>query len=546
MIKFPLRLPDTIFTLITCLLICCFSSCRDKSEASRDHLVFRYNEIASISSLDPAFSRNQAIIWACNQMYNGLVQLDDSLHVQPDIAKSWTISEDGLEYTFSIRKDVWFHRDKAFGEQLTRTVTAEDVAYSLNRLRDPQLASPGSWILQSVDSIMAPNDSVVKIKLQKPFPPFLGLLAMKYASVVPREAVDLYGSDFRKKPVGTGPFHFKFWEENVKLVLRRNDLYFEKDESGKALPYLESVAITFLPDRQSGFLQFIQGRNDFTSGLDPGYKDDILTQTGQLQDKYKSSVDMITGPYLNTEYLGFKMDSGDKVLSDKRIRQAMNYGFDRRKMVLYLRNNMGIPATAGMIPAGLPGFANIHGYDYDLKKAISLIEDYKRSSGNKNPKVTLSTNASYVDIAEFLQKEWQKAGLQVEIDVSPPSTLRTAISTGKVSFFRGSWIADYPDAENYLSLFYSRNFAPEGPNYTHFSNREFDRLYEQAARETNDEKRFALYTQMDKLIMEEAPVIPLFYDKAARFTRKNVHGLGINPLNMLHLKKVRKDPIQNQ
>jgi ABC-type transport system substrate-binding protein len=527
------------FLLLAVVFAACYS-CGSKSDTESDHLVFRYNEIASISSLDPAFARNQAIIWTTNQIYNGLVQLDDSLHVQPDIAKSWTLSEDGTRYTFILRNDVWFHKDPVFGKDSTRRVNARDVVYSLNRLRDEQVASPGSWIMQSVDHITAVNDSTVSISLNKPFSPFLGLLAMKYASVVPREAVEYYGSGFRSHPVGTGPFAFKFWEENVKLVLRRNPLYFEKDAQGNQLPYLEAVAVTFLPDRQSGFLQFIQGKNDFTSGLDPSYKDELLTQTGELQKKYRGKVNMQTGPYLNTEYLGFKMDGPEGATMDKRIRQAMNYGFDRSKLVLYLRNNMGIPAMAGMIPAGLPGYGNVKGYDYDLNKAKALISEYKKATGDVQPKISLSTNASYIDIAEFLQREWQKAGLQVEIDISPPSTLRTAISTGKVSFFRASWIADYPDAENYLSLFYSKNHAPNGPNTTHFSSRDFDRLYEEAAAETDDQKRYALYAKMDQLVIDEAPVIPLFYDKVARFTGTNISGLGINPLNMLTLKYVRK------
>ena len=152
----------------------------------------------------------------------------------------------------------------------------------------------------------------------------------------------------------------------------------------------------------------------------------------------------------------------------------------------------------------------------------------------------MSTSASYLDIAEYLQREWQKIGLNVQVDVNPPSTLTQSISTGKVSFFKASWIADYPDAENYLSLFYSGNFAPNGPNYTHFKNTAFDKLYESAFNETDDKKRQELYKKMDELVMEEAPVIPLFYDKASRFTRSNVTGLGINPLNLLILKSVKK------
>ncbi|WP_417355600.1 ABC transporter substrate-binding protein [Flavobacterium sp.] len=530
-------------SIITYISICClfllFTSCSGDKSQNRDHLVFRYNENAAVNSLDPAFSRIRPSIWVCNQMFTGLVQLDDSLNIKPDIAKKWEISPDGKTYTFTLRNDVYFHKSDLFGSDSTRTVTAADFTYSLNRLLDENVAAPGRWILQNVETFHAVNDSVFQIQLNKTFPAFLGLLTMKYASVVPHEAFEKQSYDFRSNPIGTGPFQFKIWEENVKLVLRKNPLYYEKDEQGNSLPYLEAVAITFLPDKQSGFLQFAQGKLDFVSGLDPSYKDEILTPKGQLQPKYADRVNMITGPYLNTEYMGFRLDGPDDAVKDKRIRQALNYGFDRAKMIMYLRNGMGTPAINGMIPNGLGGYG-CEGYNYNPVKAKELVASYKADTGDNNPKIQISTSASYLDITEYLQREWQKIGLNVEVDVNPPSTLTQAISTGKTSFFKASWIADYPDAENYLSLFYSKNFSPGGPNYTHFKNEEFDRLYEQTFLITDDKERQEIYKQLDALVMEEAPVIALFYDKAARFTGKDVSGLGINPLNLLTLKRVKK------
>jgi ABC-type transport system substrate-binding protein len=516
-----------------------FTSCTDRAEKSTDTMVFRYNENAAVNSLDPAFAKIRPSIWVCNQLFNGLVQLDDSLHVQPDIAKSWTISPDGKTYTFTLRDDVYFHQSKIFVPNSTRKVIAKDFEYSLNRLRDEKIASPGGWILQNVDNFKAVNDSVFQIRLTKTFPAFLGLLTMKYASVVPHEAFDIKLYDFRSNPVGTGPFQFKIWEENVKLVLRKNPLYYEKDKKGTQLPYMEAVAITFLPDKQSGFLQFVQGKLDFVSGLDPSYKDEILTPKGELQPKYKDKVTMITGPYLNTEYMGFRMDGNNAALKDKRLRQALNYGFDKDKMVKYLRNGMGTGATHGIIPTGLSGYG-AKGYEYNPQKARELVAEYKKATGDKNPKIQMSTTASYADLGEYAQREWQKIGLTVEVDINPPTTLTQSIATGKAPFFKATWIADYPDAENYLSLFYSKNFAPGGPNYTHFNSPKFDALYEAAFLETDDAKRAELYKQMDALVMDEAPIIPLFYDKASRFTQKNVSGLGINPLNLLVLKHVKK------
>ncbi|MDO5760974.1 MAG: ABC transporter substrate-binding protein, partial [Bacteroidota bacterium] len=227
-----------------------FLSC-SKKDVESDKQIFRYNEISNISSLDPAFAKDQAMIWADNQIYNGLLQLDSNLDIQPCIAKSYEISEDGLLYTFHLRNDVYFHKNPCFNN-LTRKVTAEDFVYSFNRIVSEKVASPGLWIFKNVAktnnsyAFLAINDSTLQIRLENAFAPFLGLLTMPYAFVVPKEAVEYYGDDFRKNPVGTGAFYFKYWKEGVKLVLLRNENYFEKDKNGKQLPYLDAVNISFI------------------------------------------------------------------------------------------------------------------------------------------------------------------------------------------------------------------------------------------------------------------------------------------------------------
>ncbi|MBD0834660.1 ABC transporter substrate-binding protein [Aestuariibaculum suncheonense] len=532
---------DRLKLLLNCFaaIILCFS-CNSKQKHNQDYLVFKYNEHKNIGSLDPAFSKDIADIWATNQLFNGLVQMDDNMQVLPCIAKSWTISEDALTYQFSLRNDVKFHQHELFGKDSTRTVLAKDFEYSLNRLLDKQVASPGSWVLSKVESFHAINDTLFQISLKQPFPAFLGLLTMKYCSVVPKEIVEHYGSDFRSHPIGTGPFKFKRWEENIKLVFRKNENYFEKDLNGNQLPYLEAVAITFLPDKQSEFLQFAQGNIDFISGLDASYKDEILTADGQLRDSYKTDVNMIRGPYLNTEYLAFYMDAEVSEIQSEYIRKAVNYGFDRNKMMVYLRNGIGIPALGGFIPKGLPGYNDAIGFTYQPEKAKDLVAKFKTETGIENPEITITTTSNYLSFCEYIQREIQKAGLQVNVDVIPAATLKDAKANGKLNMFRASWVADYPDAENYLSLYYSKNFAPNGPNYTHFKSETFDQLYERAFTETNSEKRKLLYTKMDSLVMQKTPVVVMFYDEVVRFTRKNVKDLGINPTNLLDLKQVKK------
>lgn len=534
------HLKQLTFYISTFCFLLSLNSCQKSKTDSRDHLVFRYNEHANITSLDPAFAKDQRNIWAVHQLFNGLVQMDDELNVIPAIATSWEVSEDALTYTFTLRDDVTFHKHALFGKDSTRVVTAKDFEYSFKRILDDQLASSGRWIFKSVADFKALDNRTFQIQLKQAFPAFLSLLTTKYCSVVPKEIVTHYGNDFRSNPIGTGPFQFKIWEENTKLVFRRNPSYFEKDATGASLPYLEAVSITFLPDKQSEFLQFAQGNIDFLNSLDPSYQDEILDAKGQLRASYRANVSMISGPYLNTEYLGIFIGDSTNVSSHHLLRKAMNYSFDRKKMITYLRSGIGTPAIHGFIPKGLPGFANIKGFDYQPEKAKALVASYVSETGNKNPEVSITTNGQYLNFCEYIQRELEKIGLTASINVIPASTIRELRSTGDLPIFRASWIADYPDAENYLSLFYSKNFTPNGPNYTHFKNQQFDTWYEAALQEPETSKRIALYTKMDSLLIAQAPIIPLYYDQVVRFTQKNVSGLGINALNLLELKRVKK------
>ena len=208
-------------------------------------------------------------------------------------------------------------------------------------------------------------------------------------------------------------------------------------------------------------------------------------------------------------------------------------------MVSYLRNNIGFVGNKGIIPKGLSGHSKNELNKYDPKKAKLLIDKFKND--NKIiPKITLTTDPNYLDICEFIQKELENIGLEIKIDVMPPSMLKQARSNGKLDMFRASWIADYPDAENYLSLFYSKNFSPQGPNYTHYNNLKFDELYEKSFYIKDAEQRSKIFNKMDIFIMESNPVVPLFYDEVIHFTQKNVYGLSVSPNNILKLKKVKK------
>jgi len=523
-------------------------------EKSTDKNIFRYNESSGIISLDPAFSRDQAHIWVCNQLYNSLVKLDDNLNVIPSIAKNWNISDDGLTYTFTLRDDVFFHTNKCF-DNGSRKVVASDFVYSFNRLLIPETASPGAWVLSKVNiqdqvyCIKAENDSTLILELVEPFPPFLGILSMKYCSVIPHEAVDFYESDFRNNPVGTGPFKLRNWVENIKLVLTRNPNYFEY-EDGNQLPYLDGIAVSFLIDKMTAFMEFVKGDFDFISGIDPSYKDELLTRSGELKTKFHDKFKMIEGPYLNTEYLAFFVDSSESKTSinpilDVNVRKAINYGFDRSKMIHYLRNGIGIPGNKGIIPAGMlahnPNAG--YGYEYNPQYSKKLLLESGYNSQNPVPEITLTTTPDYLDLCKFVQSQLKEIGISLTISVSPSATVRELKAHGKLGFFRASWIADYPDEENYLSMFYTNNFAPNGPNYTHYSSDLIDKLYQESFRTNDKQLRIKNYRAIDSLIMKDAPVVVLYYDQATLFTQKNIVGLTTNPINMLNLDKVRKQTI---
>lgn len=530
--------------IFICISVIAIFSCGGKNSTGKK--VFSYNEASGIATLDPAFAKSQSLMWAAHQLYNTLVEVDSNLNIVPSLARSWEVSPDHRVFTFHLRSDVFFQDNPAFAGMHGRKMVAQDVMYSLKRIMDPTVASSGAWIFNGKvtgDGFAALDDSTFQLKLVRPFHPILGILSMQYCSILPWEVVKKYGADFRRNACGTGPFQLKYWDEGQALVLEKNPHYWERDTLGRHLPYLDAVSVSFADNKATEFLQFRQHKLSFINDIDPSFKDEVLSKKGDLRKEWQGKIILQKHPYLNIEYFGILMDAKNPLVKNsplklKKIRQAINYGINRQQLMLYMRNSIGTAATAGFVPEGLPSENTkyVHGYGYNPAKAAALLREAGFPNGENLPAIRLLTIPQYADFASFAARQLQNIGIAVQVETVQKSLLLQQTSRSEALFFRGSWIADYPDAENYMAVFYGSNPAP--PNYTRYANPLFDRLYEKSLQETNDSLRYIMYRQMDQMMIDDAPVVPLFYDQVIHLVQPGISGFPANALNLLELRYV--------
>ena len=515
--------------------------------------IFHYNEDVSVTTLDPAFVRSQSENWIVSQIFNGLIDLDAQLQPVPALAKSWEISTDLLTYTFHLRSDVNFCFVDKQGKVTTRKMVASDVAYSLSRIADPATSSPGAWIfVGKIDSqlnrvFIAPNDSTFVLKLVSPAASLLGLLSTNFGYVVPKEYARLDKSYLARNPVGTGPFYVRRWEDEIKLVMRKNPHYHEKDTQGVPLPYLDAINVTFVKNKQTAFMQFAAGSYDFFNGLEGSFKDELLTDQAMLKPKYAQKMKAIITPFLNTEYVGCYLGEypgKTNWLKDVHLRRALFYAVDKQKLVRFFRNGLGDAGDWGVVPPILNAHEKeaITEANAAWQKALAEYQQSGYAKQTNKPEIVLSTTADYLDMMVYLQETWGRLGVKIKVDIQTGGMLRQLRNEGKLMLFRGSWIADYPDAENFLACYYAPYLSPMGPNYTHFEDAQFDTLYRLIEAGESGQKaslRKQYIQQANQILIDQAPVIPLYYDKSIRLIQPWVQGLENDAANRLVLKRVK-------
>ena len=540
-ISYFYRMKNALPFLWACGMAFLWVSCQPSS-TSDNRSVFRYNENGSVSSLDPAFAADIETMWIINQLFDGLVELDQNLEIRGNITKNWNVSSDGLTYTFQLRNNVVFPADQNFPSRL---LNARDVVYSFDRILNPTLASPGQWIFKNVRKekpFEAINDTTLVIHLQQPQGSFLQMLSTSFANVVRPEAAEKFGKDFRQHPAGTGPFQLAYWEEQVSMVLHRNSQYWMHDAiTGKSLPHLDAVQIDFLKDAFAEYQGFISGRYDFMSGIDAAYIDQLLTANGELKDEWKSKIKLEHVPFIKTDFIGFYLEGNKSITHDVRYRQILSMSIDRSTLCSKLRNNIIVPALSGFVSPQLKSNSTLHpNLQLNISRALALKKDLEKEWGTPLPAVTITITAEYADLFEYLQHEWKKVGVPIEIATLQSSSFKEKIAKGQVIAFRKNWLADYPDGENFLQVFTKELFAPHGPNYTHYSNPNWESQFKKAQYSNDSETRKKAWQTLDSLIMNDLPIIPIYHDQVMHFVSNKIDFWSINAVNMLDLTRVIK------
>ena len=559
-------------------LVSCSDNTKEKHEATEGkggvYLggVMRMNEVEAIKSLNPIAVNEIVGFHIGTQLFEGLVKFDQNdLSIKPAIARSWETNENQTEWTFHIRQGVMFHSDECFTSGKPKELKASDVKFCFDKLctADPNNAqfdvtfkdrvvganesfdASKTGKTLTVSGVKILNDTTLTISLKSPFAGFLNILAMPGCWIYPKEALDKYGVDIRIHPVGTGPFQLETLKEGEVLIMKKNPNYYAYDKYGNKLPYLEGLKYTFIREKKAEILEFKSGNLDMVYRLPVELFHDIMGDLEHAKDR-KNDFQILNSPAFNTNFIGF--NCSNPVFNKKDVRLAFNFAIDRHKIADFTIQGEGTSADYGIVPYVEAfekdgyNFKALKGYTLDIAKAKDYLKKAGYPDGKGFPKVTLQINSGGGDrnilVAEVVQK-MLKENLNVEVDINTvpfPEHVEQIIS-GKIDLFRYAWIADYPDPESFLTLFYGKH-VPANPaeksfiNYFRFKNARFDSLFSVSFTEPNLAKRYAILTQAEQIVLDEAPFMPIFYDENYRLEQLNVSNFPENATNYMDLTEV--------
>ena len=523
--------------------------------------VLRLNSIEDYSSLFPAANNDIYSSHIAAQSYEGLLRFNQkTLEVEPSLAESFDIDNNKKVYTFHLRKGVKFFDDDCFEGGLGREVTANDFKYcfeflcsnhaenkwpSLFRGRILGADEYAAGSANEVKGIRVIDDYTIQLELINPYSGLPNLVAVSAAAVYPKEAIDKYGYEgMHNRVVGTGPFLATEIKNGDKVVFERNENYWRKDEFGNQLPFLSRVEFSFIKDKNAELEAFRNEELDMIWGLPVEEIPNIMGSLEEAKNGENKEFEVQSINSLNVQYYGFLYTS--EVFADPNVRRAFNYAIDRDSLVDFILEGEGSAAHNGFVPEmkGYP-YESVNGFDYDPAKAKDLLKKAGYPNGNGFPEITLNLNASggvNEKVADALTAMLnQNLGVNIKLNVMSMSELHPMVERGEIDFWRFGWIADYPDPSNFLYLFHSKNIIEEKEtsiNYFRYSNPKFDEVYEAALVEIDPEKRMALYAQADQILMDDAVIMPLYFNNDIRLIDPDIQDFDINEMEYRDLSAV--------
>ncbi len=528
--------------------------------------VFKINETEYFSSLYPQSVNEIIAQQISSQVYEGLVKISPTeLTVIPSIAKSWEISNNAKTFTFHIRKGVRFHDDPCFEKGIGREVTAYDFAYCYQKLctsaEDINLGfyifqdrvvganayfestKTGRPLKEGVTGIQTLNDSTIQITLNYPFQGFLNILTMPFAWVFPHEAFDKYGVDMRTQCVGTGPFFVKDSKHDESLILARNEMYWGYDKFGNQLPYLDIIKFSFTKEKTAEYLEFKKGNLDIVSGVPSALREDLLKESNSKNANFNLTII----PIMSISYYGFQTQG--KLFQNKKLRQAFNYAIDREKIAKFVLSDEAQPAIFGIVPPSFPSYNTqaVKGFTFNPELARRLLTEAGYPNGKGFPLdfslILNSGGERNIEVALAIQKMLsENLNLPIKLNVLPFPQKLDQENKGSAQFWKSGWVADYPDPQSFLDIFYGKLVPDSGGlspvNSSRYKSARFDSLYEAALKEVDVKKRFLLYQQADQIAINDAAYMPIYYDQSTYLTQKYVRNIEFNALDYLDLSKV--------
>jgi oligopeptide transport system substrate-binding protein len=559
-----------LFTTVLSLFF--ITACSDKSDISNLKAkgnvkyggTFRFMSAEQITTLLPISSSSIYNQRVGSQIFETLLKVDPTTNeIVPGIAESFSMNQDATKFTFKIRKGVFFHDDDCFEDGKGRELTANDVKNTLEFACSKAVENEIYWFLLSkikgakqhydnstkgvapnnLKSIKVIDKNTLSIELEYAFAGFDKLLVHCSLGIFPKEAFEEYGNEIGKHPVGTGAFKLEEWSED-KIILARNPNYWRKDNLGNQLPFLANIEVSYSKDKKSELIAFRNKSIDLVMDIPVDEIENILgdLNTALAGKTIKHKIDFREA--LGTAYYGFANTSAPFDKAD--VRKAFNLALDRVNLIENTLQGEGNPALSGFVPEVLDYNATlVKGYTFNVEVAKTLLANAGYPNGTGFPTISLFVNAkegtaphkAAIGVCKQLKKN---LNVNITIKLCSIEEREKAIQTGEAKIWRGGWIADYPDPENFLNLFFSENISKSSAisNPFKYSNKIFDENFKNAIRERDDSKRRNLFVKCDQQIIDDAAIMPLFHQDFMTMVNFRVKNFATNSTEIIDFSKM--------